>query len=162
MDKATVIQQFENVKVYKRGDKRAPHKPLLILYAIGALLRGRSRLLPFSEIDENLESLLSEFSSTGPPQGTNFPFWRLQNDGVWEVVGDDGFYVEDKKNPSKGHLVDYNVRGGFTEEVFGLLKAQTDLAFDIAQMMLDIHFSNEPHAKVLFRARIEYGGPRAS
>ena len=135
---------------------------MLILYAIGALLRGRSRLLPFSEIDENLGSLLDEFSSTGSGQRTNYPFWRLQNDGIWEVTGDDGFYVEDQKDPSKGDLIDYSVRGGFTEEVFSLLKTHADLAFEIAKMMLDEHFSAEPHAKILFWVWVDYRGPRSN
>jgi putative restriction endonuclease len=49
--------------VWKRGDQRAPHKPLLVLYALAELERGE-RWVSFREVDEKLQSLLVEF---GPP-----------------------------------------------------------------------------------------------
>src|SRR5258708_26302042 len=33
---------FRSVSVWKKGDERAPHKPLLILYALGKLLGGEN------------------------------------------------------------------------------------------------------------------------
>ena len=162
MDRETVIRRFENLRVWKKGDKTAPHKPLLVLYAIGSLLKGKSRLHKYSDIDKILENLLSEFSSTGPPQGTDHPFCRLQTDEIWKVIGADEIDVKDQEYPSKADLIAYNVRGGFTEEVFNLLKTETDLAFEIVQKILDIHFSPELHAKILYWTWIDSTGPRAS
>jgi len=34
-----------NIKMWQRGDQRAPHKPLLLLYALGRLSQGESRLM---------------------------------------------------------------------------------------------------------------------
>lgn len=31
---------FENITVWKKGGQRAPHKPLLALYALGRCIRG--------------------------------------------------------------------------------------------------------------------------
>ena len=61
MDRKSVIQKFKTLNLWQRGGKRAPHKPLLVLYTIGKLLQGENRLLPYSEIDENLGNLLREF-----------------------------------------------------------------------------------------------------
>lgn len=35
-----VLQQFDAINVWKQGEQRAPHKPLLILYALGKWQRG--------------------------------------------------------------------------------------------------------------------------
>ena len=31
----TVLKRFEVLNIWKQGDQRAPHKPLLVLYALG-------------------------------------------------------------------------------------------------------------------------------
>jgi len=36
LNKAELLKRFSNVTVWKKGDKRAPHKPLLILYMPGS------------------------------------------------------------------------------------------------------------------------------
>jgi putative restriction endonuclease len=35
MNRDTVLQQFDALNVWKRRGQRAPHKPLLVLYALG-------------------------------------------------------------------------------------------------------------------------------
>jgi hypothetical protein len=85
MTRASILQQFDRLNVWARGDQRAPHKPLLVLYALGRWSRGDTGDIPFSEVDRDLTGLLKEF---GPPRQSyhpEYPFWRLQNDGVWQV-----------------------------------------------------------------------------
>ena len=61
MEREVIIQKFATLSLWQRSGQRAPHKPLLVLYAIGKLLRGEERLIPYSEIDEKLGNLLEEF-----------------------------------------------------------------------------------------------------
>ena len=61
MDRESLVQKFETLRVWQSGGVRAPHKPLLVLYAIGKLLRGEGRLIPYSEVDEKLGDLLRDF-----------------------------------------------------------------------------------------------------
>ena len=49
MEREQIIQKFQNLNVWKRKGERAPHKPLLALYAIGKLLRGEDRLMSYSD-----------------------------------------------------------------------------------------------------------------
>lgn len=35
-----ILRRFENLKVWKRSGEIAPHKPLLVLYALGRWQRG--------------------------------------------------------------------------------------------------------------------------
>jgi len=39
-----LLTRIREVSVWKKGDQRAPHKPLLILYALGKLLEGQDEL----------------------------------------------------------------------------------------------------------------------
>ena len=35
-----ILKAFDRINVWSRGSERAPHKPLLVLYALGQLSRG--------------------------------------------------------------------------------------------------------------------------
>ena len=83
VDTEHLHQLFTTINVWKRGAERAPHKPLLLLYALGKCQRGESRAMPYAEVDPALQGLLRAF---GPPRKSyhaEYPFWRLQHDGVW-------------------------------------------------------------------------------
>jgi putative restriction endonuclease len=56
-----VIDQFDGLNVWSRGDQRAPHKPLLVLYALGRWSRGDTADIPFRDVDRDLTGLLREF-----------------------------------------------------------------------------------------------------
>jgi putative restriction endonuclease len=40
MTSAAVLDRFDRLAIWKRGHQRAPHKPLLVLYALGRWARG--------------------------------------------------------------------------------------------------------------------------
>jgi putative restriction endonuclease len=65
MTKDAIKELFRRVKVWKRGAERAPHKPLLLLYALGRCSRGEERETPFREVDEQLSMLLAECGWVG-------------------------------------------------------------------------------------------------
>jgi len=70
MRRDALLAQFDGLNVWKRGSERAPHKPLLVLYALGKWSRGEDRLISFQEVDEDLAELLREF---GQPARTTIP-----------------------------------------------------------------------------------------
>jgi hypothetical protein len=39
-----ILNQIKDINVWRRGDERAPHKPLLILLALSRIARGGNRL----------------------------------------------------------------------------------------------------------------------
>jgi len=84
MKRESVLKLFDALNTWKQGDQRAPHKPLLVLYALGQWQSGHTNVT-FVEAEPELTARLREF---GPPRKSNHreqPFWRLQNDGVWAV-----------------------------------------------------------------------------
>ena len=156
MDREEIIQKFNNLKIWKRGDTRAPHKPLLILYAIGRLRRDRSHLIPYSKIDEDLGKLLQEFGSRQTTQGTEHPFWRLRNDKVWKVVDANQTAPNLGKSPSKRKLLDHEVSGGFHEAIVEQLQNDTRLVSAIIQNLLNAHFPSSIHEDILQTVGIEF------
>jgi putative restriction endonuclease len=79
-----LLKRFDAMSVWRQGDQRAPHKPLLVLYALGRWQRGLAEVT-FREAEPALTALLREF---GPPRRSDHPeqpFWRLQRDGARAV-----------------------------------------------------------------------------
>ncbi len=70
MNRETVLRLFEQLNVWSRGDQRAPHKPLLVLYALGRWSRGETAEIPFKRVEPDLTGLLREF---GPPRQSYHP-----------------------------------------------------------------------------------------
>jgi putative restriction endonuclease len=81
-----IRERFRSLTVWRRGGERAPHKPLLALYAIGRALRGEPRMASYAEVDKDLGKLLVEFGPRRRTVRTEYPFWRLRNDRVWELT----------------------------------------------------------------------------
>lgn len=50
MTRTQVLQIFDRIRVWQQGDKRAPHKPLLILLALGRLQREEAPVVEFSQL----------------------------------------------------------------------------------------------------------------
>jgi putative restriction endonuclease len=145
-----LLEKFRRVKVWQRGDERAPHKPLLILLALGRYANGHKRLLPFSEVDAPLQELLRAF---GPPRKSfhsEYPFWRLQNDGIWELSNSELVESRESNNDAKkSELLKYNVSGGFSEDVFAAIQDHPELIKVIAVDLLDRCFPESFHQDIL-------------
>jgi putative restriction endonuclease len=76
-----IKEKFDAITVWKRGGERAPHKPLLALYAIGRALRGEPRMIGYAQVDSDLRKLLIEFGHRRKSYHPEFRFWHLQTDG---------------------------------------------------------------------------------
>ena len=141
MTRETLHQRLDELKVWKRGDQRAPHKPLLLLLAMGRAVREEERLVSFREIEMPLTGLLRHF---GPPRRAyhpEFPFRYLANDGLWEVP--------EVASWSKSHLRERGVRGGLPEPLYRLLAADPVSARLAARRLLDEHFPVSMHQHIL-------------
>src|SRR4051812_8367110 len=113
----SILKRFDELGIWKQGDQRAPHKPLLVLYALGQWQAGQEEV-PFRQAEDDLTKLLQEF---GPPRKSDHPeqpYWRLQRDGVWTVHAPAG--LETKKGadiPRVTELRAHDVRAGFSADV---------------------------------------------
>lgn len=134
-------QQIRQIVVWTRGEQRAPHKPLLLLYALGRVANSGQRLISYPDVDRDLRALLLEFGPDRKACHPEYPFWRLQNDGIWELQ--DAELVETRRGHTDGkksELLKYGVTGGFTPEIFELLESHPNLVSELALEILSQHF----------------------
>lgn len=124
---------LEHPNVHWANGLPAPHKPLLLLYALGRLSETAERLIPFSEVDSALRGLLARFAADASDRmNTHYPFGRLETDGFWEVEQSGTL-----KRTSAGHLLrtellEKHIGAGFKERVFQELRRDPALVLRIA------------------------------
>src|SRR3954451_23879803 len=123
MSSEAILERFDELAVWKQGDQRAPHKPLLVLYALGRWQRSLADVA-FSEAEPDLTALLREF---GPPRKSDHPeqpFWRLQRDGVCTVQPPAGMPLKANDDiPRVTALRSHDVRAGLSADVRAALDA---------------------------------------
>ena len=144
MDAQGWVEQVTSLNQWKRGAERAPHKPLLLLYALGRLQRTGSASVPFSDAESDLRHLLEEF---GPPRTTSpgYPFHHLTTDGLWMVRTPSG---PGSPGPNLGDLRAGAV-GELTPEFANAIEHDPALFATVVQALLDANFPPTIQADIL-------------
>ena len=148
------------IRTSKKGSERAPHKPLLLLLALGRVQRGEPRWVRFAHVEKKLGDLLRTY---GPPRGVyqpELPFWHLQTDGLWELPGGSG--LEKRKGKQLPLIAEMRtVKGGFPDEVDELLRENPEFLRRIARTLLDEHFPASYHEDLVTAVGLDLTGPGA-
>ena len=133
-----LLGRFGSLQQHQRQDgQRSPHKPLLVLLALGRLAAIGSSELPWSAAESALGELIAEFgppSRTSRAQSAAYPFTRLRHDQVWVLDRD---VQMDLVRP----LTRRHVTGRFDPSVESLLLARPALINAVAR---DLVMSNFP------------------
>lgn len=85
------LERLLALRQHQYDGKRSPHKPLLVLLALGQLADTGSSALSWSSMEQQLARLISDFgppSAAGASQRAAYPFTRLRADGVWTLNAD--------------------------------------------------------------------------
>lgn len=166
MTREQILQAFDDIRVWQRGDKRAPHKPLLILLALGYLQRGDVGELPFPKIEAQLKKLLDDFGPSGSSSSRHYPFWHLRTDGngaIWHLSGPEQILNRPAgATPNLSELRDYQVRGGFAGPVREALANDSGLASEVANRILRAHFPETMHEDILDAVGLDIGLDQAT
>ena len=148
-----LLEKIKSIKSWKSGDRRAPHKPLLVLFALGRLQSGVKQI-EYAANQDSLKSLLEEF---GPPNNPRpyYPFTRLANDGIWEIQADEELDL--RKDYSNKRLRELHSIGHFTEEVSTLFQESPALVNEVVGYLLDNNFPQTLHRSILDAVGLELG-----
>jgi len=138
-----------SVNIWKSGGDQAFHKPLLLLYALGHYKRGGNRLIPYKVVDRDLSALLRKFGNASIPPKTYYPFWRLRNDGIWEVERSDLIRTSSQGDAWKTDLEKFNVGGGLIPSIYSVLVNNPSLIDSIADKILRKFFPLNSHQNIL-------------
>ena len=82
MTRDEVIAAFNAIRVWTNGDRRAVHKPLLVLLALSRVNDVTAQTMDWNDAEPLLRSLLEEFGPDGSAKTRHTPFWHLQTDGI--------------------------------------------------------------------------------
>ncbi|GLX53228.1 HNH endonuclease [Streptomyces hygroscopicus subsp. hygroscopicus] len=132
------------LRQWARNGTRAPHKPLLLLYALGRFQEDAEGGLRYTAVERDLQRLLTEY---GPPHRTTpaYPFHHLVGDGVWEVRTDRG-----SGSPGTGvrDLRETGATGRLAPEFRAALRREPPLLGAVARLLLDVHFPPSLHGEL--------------
>lgn len=158
-DDDDILQQIEGLRTYRKGQRRAPHKPLLLLFAIAELLQGRRRL-PFSAVEAALTPLLNAYA---PPvvgrHQPELPYWHLSTDGLWRVEDAAALARQASGFPTMSALRESagSLPGEFAER----LLANPRLVHDVVTLLLEEHFAPSVHEDILAAVGLVLDAPAA-
>lgn len=135
------LERAAKLRQWSRSGTRAPHKPLLLLYALGRFQQDADGELRYSAVEEELRRLLAEY---GPANRTTpaYPFHHLVGDGVWEVRTDRG-----PGSPGSGvrELRAAGAAGRLAPELRAALLREPSLLGRMARVLLDGNFPPSLH-----------------
>ncbi|MBM7552148.1 putative restriction endonuclease [Thalassobacillus pellis] len=155
INKQAFLQKIKQIRTATNKGARAPHKPLLLLYALGRYQQYGEILLPYKKTHPRLKHMLVEYGPPVKQVKTSNPFVRLKNDGIWEVTPD----IDHRTNFSDRSLLDADIHASFTKEVLDLFAADPSAITEAAVAILDNHFPETYHEELLEEVglHIEYG-----
>ena len=145
----SILKKIDSLRMGKRHGQYAPHKPLLILHALGELRRG-CEAVRFRDLDAPLTRLLEDFGPQRARHHPEYPFWRLQNDKLWIVTADEPVLSRaSNKDAKKSELISKNAIGRFVPEDLEVLKSSAENIRIVAVKVLDAHFPETLHRDIL-------------
>jgi len=148
--KQELLEKIEKINVWKKRGQRAPHKPLLLLLALSKCYNGEDRLIDYNVVDEKLRDLLIDFGPTRKSIHPEYPFWRLQNDGLWNVTPNTSLpFRKCSSDVPRRALIKHKTKGGFTPEIYSFLAEHKELIPHIAMKILEGHFPDSVHQDIL-------------
>ncbi|MGW3204838.1 phosphorothioated DNA-binding restriction endonuclease [Streptomyces sp. NPDC001135] len=138
------LARVAKLRQWTRNGTRAPHKPLLLLYALGRFQEDTESGLRYTAVEQDLQRLLTEY---GPPNKTTpaYPFHHLVGDGVWEVRTDRG-----SGSPGSGvrDLRETGATGRLAPDLRAAIRREPELLGRLARLLLDLHFPPSLHAEL--------------
>lgn len=148
MDREEMAHCLSRLGVWTKGDQRAPHKPLLLLLTLARAQQGADRLVSYKEIERPLADLLREFGPARRSYHSEFPFWHLQSDGIWELT-DRSDALSPTGKISIRALRNRNVRGGLDRAMWELFRRDPEAVAQAARLLLETNFPETLHDDIL-------------
>ncbi|MGG7569500.1 phosphorothioated DNA-binding restriction endonuclease [Streptomyces sirii] len=135
------LDRVAKLRRWTSNDVRAPHKPLLLLYALGSYQQDAGGGLRYSSVEEELKRLLTEYGPSHPTTPA-YPFHHLASDGVWEVSTDQG-----PGSPGSGVRVlrSSGATGRLAPGLRVALAEDPPLLGRLVRVLLDTHFPPSLH-----------------
>ncbi|BAJ31613.1 MULTISPECIES: phosphorothioated DNA-binding restriction endonuclease [Kitasatospora] len=135
------LERVAELRRWTSSGVRAPHKPLLLLYALGGYQRDADGELRYSAVEGELKRLLEEYGPSHPTTPA-YPFHHLVSDGVWEVSTDQG---PGSPGSRVGLLRSSGATGRLAPDLRAALRKDPALLGRLVRVLLDRYFPPSLH-----------------
>jgi putative restriction endonuclease len=161
LDRDVLLARFDGIRQFARGGRRAPHKPLLLLYALARLKHDRQAEIRFNATEAIVNPLLRSYGPWGSGAHVSYPYGRLVNDGLWHLP-DRAQLLDANGNVREGVARERDVPAGFTPDVLAAFEREPELIDVVALHLLERHFAPGLHEEILEAVGLELGTAVAS
>lgn len=148
------LKRVDQIKQWRepgQSGRRAPHKPLLLLYALGRLHNDRTSRIRYEDLAPRLSSWLDEFGPSRRTHHPDQPFWRLQNDGLWSVSTPGAAGAMDSgwsSQPGHRRLIDSKAVGQLAADFEAALVSDPGLLVVVARSLLFANWPESLHSEI--------------
>ncbi len=146
MTNSEILDLFSSINCARQGDGYAPHKPILVLLILEKILSGHQNLFTFLELDHELKKWLEKYGSNNASNTRNEPFWRLKNDGIWDIDAPESL-TKQESTPSPNQLIEFNVAARLKDDLYRDLIQNFELVKQLAKLIVN-KYVNESVRKV--------------
>lgn len=144
-----IFQRFESIRTFQEGSAPSLHKPVMLLIALSNCYRGDNRMMRFSQFDNEFKNLFLGLNLEGKFENSHYPFGKLENDGIWEIENSKNLKRTSVGHLHKNELLEKEISGGFTEEIFQSLSSDKALILSVAHHLLDKYFPKDQHTLLI-------------
>tara|TARA_R100000789_G_scaffold98887_1_gene103809 strand:- start:6709 stop:7587 length:879 start_codon:yes stop_codon:yes gene_type:complete len=151
-----LLKRFDTIRTFAKDGKLAPHKPLLLLYALAKLKNENAGRIVFNDAEDVVSPLIQTYGPFRAKTTVAYPFVRLANDksNIW--------WVEPYQKNASGDLSlvearDRRLQAGFSDDVLTAFKADPKLIDNVALNLLERNFPPSLHQDILEAVGLHLG-----
>jgi len=142
MTNSEILKLFSSINCARLGDGYAPHKPILILLLLERIINGHANSFLYAELDHDLKKWLDKYGLNNSSNTRNEPFWRLKNDGVWDITAPSELSSQ-SSTPTPKQLIEANVSAQLKNDLYQGIRKNPELIAEIANVLVT-QFISEP------------------
>ena len=150
-DAAGWVEKITSVRRFTNKDRRAPYKPLLLLWLIGRVANGQPSRVSFKDAEEDLKRLMKVHRMGGSRVRVEFPFVYLASEPeLWRVedsAGADVSRMEQSIKESAPYL--RQEATGFLAPDFENALRRADVRSSVVNALLHMEFPETQHEQLL-------------
>lgn len=134
MTQEELINILEGLVTWRKGDQIAPHKPLLILFALSKYINEGQSELHYSNIHESFGDLLEQYTNSKKQTPFN-PFYRLykQTPELWH--SETAKFLKEKEINHKA-LLNMNMLAGLHPQIIELIQSEPKVIQSMIEILL--------------------------